>query len=35
MEGTKGLHVHYQRGLGKCKVGAPHSYKRLRADRGN
>jgi hypothetical protein len=27
VEGEKVLHVHYLRGLGKCKVGAPHLHK--------
>jgi hypothetical protein len=35
MEGGKALHVHDQGGLGKCKVGAPHSPKRLGADKAN
>ncbi len=31
----KVLYVNDQRGLGKCKVGAPHSYKRLGVGKGN
>ncbi len=31
----KVLHVHDQGGLGKCKVGAPHSHEGLRANKGN
>jgi hypothetical protein len=27
--------VHDQRGLGKCKVGTPHSHEGLRVGRGN
>jgi hypothetical protein len=34
-KGEKVLHVHDQRGLRKCKVGAPHSPKGLRASKGN
>jgi len=34
-KGEKVLHVHDQRGLGKCKVGAPHSHKGLRVNKGN
>jgi hypothetical protein len=35
MEGEKVLLVHGQRGLGKCKVGAPHSHEGLRVGNGN
>jgi hypothetical protein len=31
----KVLHVHDQGGLGKCKVGVPHSHEGLRANKGN
>jgi hypothetical protein len=34
-KGEKVLDVHDQKGLGKCKVGASHSHKRLGADKGN
>jgi hypothetical protein len=32
-KGEKVLHVHDERGLGKCKVGASYSYKGLRASK--
>jgi hypothetical protein len=35
VEGGKVLRVHDQGGLGKCKVGASHSHKRLGASKGN
>jgi hypothetical protein len=35
VEGGKFLHVDDQRGLGKCKVGAPHSHEGLKVDKGN
>ncbi len=35
MEGEKVLHVDDQRGLGKCKVGAPHSPAKLGVSKGN
>ncbi len=31
----KVLHVHDQGGLGKCRFGASHSHKGLRANKGN
>ncbi len=34
-KGEKVLHVHDQRGLGKCKVGVSHSHKGLGVDKGN
>ncbi len=34
-KGEKVIHVHEQRGLGKCKVGASHSHERLMANKGN
>jgi hypothetical protein len=34
-KGEKVLHVHDQRGLGKCKVGAPHSHEGLGSNKGN
>jgi hypothetical protein len=34
-KGEKVLHVHDQRGLGKCKVGASHSHKGLGVNKGN
>jgi hypothetical protein len=34
-KGEKVLHVHDQRGLGKCKVGASPSHKVLGVDKGN
>jgi len=35
VERGRALHVHDQGGLGKCRVGAPHSPKRLKANKGN
>jgi hypothetical protein len=34
-KGEKVLDVHDQRGLGKCKVGAPYSHERFGASKGN
>ncbi len=34
-KGEKVLHVHDQRGLGKCKVRASHSSEGLRVGKGN
>jgi len=34
-KGEKVLRVHDQGGLGKCKVGASHSHKGLKASKGN
>jgi hypothetical protein len=34
-KGEKVLHVHDQWGLGKCRVGALHSFKGLGVDKGN
>jgi hypothetical protein len=34
-KGEKVLHVHDQGGLRMCKVGAPHSHKGWRANKGN
>jgi hypothetical protein len=31
----KVLHVHDEKGLRKCKIGASHSHKRLGAGKGN
>ncbi len=35
MEGEKVLHVHYLRGLSKCKIRAPNSHVRLGDGNGN
>ncbi len=34
-KGEKVLHVHDQRGLGKCKVGAPYSHEGLEVGKEN
>jgi hypothetical protein len=34
-KGKKVLHMHYFKGLGKCWVGAPHSYEGLGVDKGS
>ncbi len=35
MEGEKVLPLHDQRGLGKCKVGVPHSHEELGVGKWN
>ncbi len=35
MEGEKVLHVHDHGSLGKCNVGASHSFEGLKVNKGN